>query len=98
MASWWQENSIRLLHGGAHQGATHGPAIHPVILPLSCGAVECRRTHGTVDEEVQTLPGDGQHLRRQFLAKDYRQALPQVGTRWGEQQPPAVVLHVPRHL
>jgi hypothetical protein len=53
-----------------------------------------RRTHGTLDAQVKTLPGDRQHLCRQFLTKDHSQALAQVSSGWGEQQTSAFMLHM----
>src|SRR5207245_5775475 len=47
MTPRWQESPIGLLQGSTHQGTTHGAAVHPVTLPLPCGAVERRWTHGT---------------------------------------------------
>jgi len=94
MATWRQERAVRSLQGSAHQGTPHWPTIHPVVLTLPCGAIDRWRAHGTLDTYVQTLPGDWQHLRRQFLAKDNGQALSQSGTGWGEQQTSAFMLHV----
>jgi hypothetical protein len=53
-----------------------------------------RRTHGTLDAQVQTLPGDWQHLHRQFLAIDHGQALSQISRGWGEQHTSAFMLHM----
>src|SRR5439155_14199000 len=94
MAPRGQERAVRSLQGSAYQGTPHWPTIHPAILPLPCGTMDRWRTYGSLDTQIQTLPGDWQHLRRQFLAKDNGQALSQVSSGWGKQQPPALMLHM----
>ena len=82
-----------LFQGSAHQGTPHWPTIHPAILPLRVA----RLIDGGLTAPGypgQTLPGDWQHLCRQFLTKDNGQALSQVSSGWGEQQTSALMLHM----